>query len=110
MANKPVKRLVAFNASMTLSAIFQSMVHVRNMSGKSHHTVMYAASGEQITALGYYWRFVPENVIVDLDDLGKLHMLDFDRECGINRLVHKTSKWKYNDLVMESELPRYHNK
>lgn len=57
-------------------------------------------NGQLISLGNYYFRYIDEEVELELTDIGSLQLEEYDKLCGIERAVYATSKmnrkhWKY---------------
>ena len=74
---KPL-RVLAFNGSLKLVAIFQSYSAAEKITGSKHQVLLRCCNGQMISSNGLYFREVPEDTIIDIDDLNTLTLLEFD--------------------------------
>ena len=106
MFDNPVK-ILAFDKMLRLKAMFHSYVSVEAITGKNRQSIQKCCKGETISCIGFYWREIPEDIIVDADEeLGKLTLIEFDEFIGVDRLIYKTSKMKKGETILESVYKR----
>ena len=100
-------KILAFDNMLKLRAMFQSYSAVEKITGKSRQSIQKCCKGNMVSCLGYYWREVPEDIIIDMDeDLGKLSLIDFDEFSGNDRIIYATSKMKKGELIKECDYKR----
>lgn len=83
------RTVLVFNTSKKLIAICKSLRAAAELIGGSVQAVRFAAIGSTMTSGGYYFRVMNNKVIVDLNDLGRLNLMDYDEKCGEERKYHK---------------------
>lgn len=96
-------RVLAFDKSLRLVGLFQSYSATEKVTGIKHQVLMRCCNGQIITAKGFYFREVPEDTIIDIDDLNSLTLLEFDRQMGFDRYVYATRKMKKDEVIRESQ-------
>ena len=97
------RKIAVFDGNFRLAAIVKSPTQLRNMMGVGMSEIQRTLSGERITCNGYYLRYIPKDIILDVDDLGAEIMLDFDEQCGLDMRIYATSKQKRSEILLESE-------
>lgn len=97
--------VAVFNSRYLLTAIFGSIKEVSKFTGVVRQSIIKAVYGDTITVKDYYLRAIPNDVVLDLDDIGKLTMIEFDKEAGTpDRKVYKKARMKKRlDIIMESQ-------
>lgn len=100
-----------FNSRYLLTGIFGSIKEVSKITGVVRQSIIKAVYGDTISVKGYYLRAIPNNVILDIDDIGKLTMFDFDKEAGNpDRKIYKGTRMKKRlDIIMESQHKKYNH-
>lgn len=83
------RTVLVFNTSQKLIAICKSLRSAADLINGSVQAVRFAAIGQTMTSGGYYFRVMNKNVVVDLNDLGRLKLSDYDEKCGEERKYHK---------------------
>ena len=96
-------RVLLFDSSLRLIGIFQSYSATEKATGIKHQMLLKCCNGQTISSKGFYFREVPDNIIVDIDDLNKLTLLDFDSQMGQNRRIYATKKMKRDEVILESQ-------
>lgn len=101
--NNP-KPVLAFDSEFKLVAMFDSIIsaeRVTKLPRQKIHDAMY----DKVPAYGgLYWREIDKDFILESDDLGKLNMLNYDSDMGVDHAVYCTPKMKHGNLVLESKL------
>jgi len=96
-------RVLAFDRSLKLVGIFQSYSAAEKITGSKHQILLRCCNGQMISSKGFYFREVPEDTIVDVDDLNKLTLLDFDKQMGFDRHIYATRNMKKDEVILESQ-------
>lgn len=109
-SNTPSKAILAFDANLVLVGMFSSFYTASKATGICHQMITKACSGEVIAAKNMYWREADTNEYVfDCDDLGKLTLLEFDLEQGVNRKIYATRNMRKNEIILESQYKNRYN-
>jgi len=96
-------RVLAFNGSLRLVAIFQSYSAAEKITGSKHQILLKCCNGQMISSKGFYFREVPEDTIIDVDDLNTLTLLEFDKQMGFDRHIYATRNMRRNEVIKESQ-------
>lgn len=91
ISSKPC-RILVFNPLKRLIAIFQSTNAAAKAFSTRLQSIHYACVGTCISCQGYYFRHLPDNIEVSLEDLGTLKLEEYDELCGVERKVYRTKK------------------
>lgn len=83
------RTVLVFNTSQKLIAICKSLRAAAELINGSVQAVRFAAIGQTMTSGGFYFRTMNKKVVVDLNDLGRLKLSDYDNACGEERKYHK---------------------
>lgn len=102
MFPKP-KKILAFSNDYKLSAIFQSANQCERMSNIRHQALAMCVKGELLTTHGFYWRELPDEIVIDADDIGKLNLLDFDKAAGNDFKIYATKYQRRYEVILEHE-------
>lgn len=89
MAFKTAKRVLVFNPSKKLIAIFHSATATARTFGMNVQPIHYACTGECVSSNGLYFRYLDPEIEVTLEDLGSLKLEAYDELCGVERKVYK---------------------
>ena len=96
-------RVLAFDSALRLIGIFQSYSATEKVTGIKHQILLRCCNGQMISSKGFYFREVPEDTIIDIDDLNKLTLLEFDKEMGYDRHIYATRNMKKDEVIKESQ-------
>ena len=96
-AAKPV---LIFNRRKILALIAYSVTESAKISGLKPGNISNVCNGHLMSNGMYYFRYIHENVEIDLSDIGTLKLEEYDKLCGVERPVYATTKmnrknWKY---------------
>lgn len=103
--------VAVFNSRYILSGIFGSIKEVSKVTGVVRQSIIKAVYGDIISVKGCYLRAIPNDTILDIDDIGTLTLFAFDKEVGNpDRKIYKSSRMKRRlDIIMESQHKKYNN-
>jgi hypothetical protein len=95
------KTVLVFNEHKRFISVFHSTLAAAKMLKTHTQSIHYACTGRCIATNGLYFRQLPDEIEVTLEDLGSLKLDEYDKLCGVNRKVYPTSKMtrhgmKYN--------------
>lgn len=94
-------RILVFNPTKRLVAICHSSFAASRMFKVSVQRISWACNGKQISTAGFYFRELKDDIEVTFDDFGVLSVCEYDKLCGVERVVFKTNRMtnkgkKYN--------------
>lgn len=94
-----------FNSRYLLIGIFNSIKEASRVTGVVRQSIIKAVYGDTISAKECYWRAIPNDVILDQDDMGTLTLFEFDKEAGNpDRRIYKGTRMrKRQNIIMQSE-------
>lgn len=95
--------VVAFDSTYKLVATFSSIKEAAEMTRVTRQSIMKAVYGDAIAVGKHYWRAIPEEFIVDSDDVGKLTLFEFDQSIGIDRKIYSRRAMKRDQIIQESD-------
>lgn len=106
--NVPV---AVFNSKYLLTGFFGSIKEVSRLTGVVRQSIIKAVYGDTISVRGSYLREIPNDVILDIDDIGKLNMFEFDKAAdNPDRKIYKGQRMRKRlNIIMESQHPKYNN-
>lgn len=89
-----------FNNKKILTGITSSVNEAAKMLTLRPGNISKVCVGDLISLGNYYFRYIDDNVEVEITDIGSLQLEDYDKLCGVERVVYATSKmnrknWKY---------------
>ncbi len=101
-----------FNSRYILIAVFGSIKEVSKVTGVVRQSIIKAVYGDTISVKDYYLRAIPKDIVLDVDDIGKLNMFAFDKEAGHpDRKIYGGSRMRKRlDIIMESQHKKYNHK
>lgn len=82
------KQVLVFNRARTLIAVFRSIRSAAMAIHCNPTGVSFACIGRAISSGGFYFRHLHPDVYVEIDDLDKLSLEEYDRLCNNNRQYH----------------------
>lgn len=86
------KRVLVFNPGKKLIGVYQSAFAVAKAHGWSTASIRKVCEGITISYQKLYFRYVPDDINVEWEDLGKLNLLEYDDLCGANHVVYPDSR------------------
>ena len=100
-------RILAFDGSLKLKAIFQSYNAAEKITGIIHQRLLQATSGKVIAINKTYWREITgdfdNEFIIGTNDLNTLSLIQFDQMIGQNRMIYATRKMVRGEEILESQ-------
>lgn len=92
--------VLVFNKKKTLVSITSSVNEVAKMLSLHPGNVSKVCNGQLISLSCYYFRYIDQDVELEFSDIGSLQLEDYDKLCGVERVVYATSKmnrknWTY---------------
>lgn len=82
------KIVLVFNRSQILIGILRSVHTTAEFSHGNLQSISFCCQGRFVSAGGYYFRYVHENILIEISDLDTLKLPDYDRMCGVKREYH----------------------
>lgn len=82
------KLVLVFNRSQILIGVLRSVHTTAEFSHGNLQSISFCCNGRFISAGGYYFRYVNENILIEISDLDTLKLPDYDRMCGEKRQYH----------------------
>lgn len=109
MKFKHPTKILAFDGTLKLVAIFGSYNIAERITGIAHQRLFKACRGE-ITAINkHYWReFDDSEDILESDDIGKINLLDYDSKSNIDRKIYCSRKMIKGQEIPESQYGNRH--
>ena len=107
LKNKPI---AMFSLRYKLAGLFPSIKEAAQTANIPRQSIIKHLHGELMIAGKRYWRLIPNDIILDQDDLGKLTIFEFDKRINYpDRELYKI--WRDRKIkVLESELAKQYNK
>jgi len=96
----PAKSVLIFSHNKTLILISSSLYQAAKFGGLHSPDIHKVVSGGGISYNKYYFRYINDDVIIDLSDIGTLKLDEYDKLCGVTRPLYGTNRmnrknWKY---------------
>lgn len=85
-------RIIVFNNLKRCTGVFHSAYAAARSIGGVAASIKSACSGETVTYRKQYFRYIPGNIEVTLEDLGTLTLKEFDSLCGVEKRFWITGK------------------
>lgn len=97
--------VLVFGKDRNLYGIFGSLTAAAKVTNIRRETVFYACSGSLITAGGFYFRYLNDNVEIKHSDLGTLKLEKYDCLCNEpNRKIYSTRKLEKKYITTSKKL------
>lgn len=92
--------VLIFSKRKILVSIVSSVNEAAKLLKLRPGNISKVCNGSLISLGTYYFRYIDDEVEVDLSDIGILQLGDYDKLCGVERVVYATYKmnrknWKY---------------
>lgn len=105
---KPTK-ILAFDGTLKLVAIFGSYNIAERVTGIAHQRLFKACNGDTIAIHKHYWReFDDSEDVIESDDISKLNLLDYDSRLNVDRKIYCTRKMIRGQEIPESQYGNRH--
>ena len=101
------KKIAVFDRNLKLAAIFSSLSMAAEILGVTPQVLRKACKGDVVAVKKLYIRDVPDEIIIDFDDIGVLRLTDFDGVFGKDYPIYLTAEMKPKQIIPES---RYHDR
>lgn len=102
-------KVLAFDGSLKLVAVFGSYNIAERLTGITHQRLCKACNGEIVAANKHYWReFDDSEDVLESDDIGKLNLLDYDSKSNIDRKIYCSRKMIRGQEIPESQYGNRH--
>lgn len=93
--------VLIFNRRKKLTQIAASVNEAAKYANRSPGNISKVCNGKAISDGSYYYRYIDDEVEVELSDLGTLTLTEYDELCGVKRRTYSTmcmnrKHWKYN--------------
>lgn len=100
------RRIAVFSPQLKLVAISNGISSLAKLMGTDTGSLLRAIKGERVTCNGLYPRFVPDDLIMDIDDFG-FDLIKFDLEVlQDDRFIYTTRNQKRTEIIRESEFSK----
>jgi hypothetical protein len=99
--------VAVFNFYYKLIGIFGSIKEVSRVTGVVRQSIIKAVYGDTISVNNLYLRAIPPDLIIDIDDIGKLTLFEFDKAANTpDRKIYGVKRKSRSHIIMESEYKR----
>lgn len=78
----PSKPVAMFGKDLKLVGIFPSIFGAAKATKTLRQSIIKCLNGRCHVANNAYWRVIPEDYVLDQDDVGVLSLIDFDKQVG----------------------------
>lgn len=82
------KQVLIFNRARTLIAVFRSIRSAAIVTYCNSQAISFACTGRAMSSGGFYFRHLHPDVYIEIDDLDRLSLEEYDRLCNNNRQYH----------------------
>ena len=82
---KEPKLVLVFNGAKVLIGITRSMHSAAQMTGISLQAIAFCCSGKYIATSGLYFRNVHPDIEIEVSDLDRLRLDEYDEMCNVKR-------------------------
>ena len=98
---KYIKRpVLLFNGTKKrLAAIFSSVTTAARILGATKTGIYHACAGKMISYYGHYFRYLYDDIEIDINDLDTLSISEYDQLCENPRRVYKARKTLRRDII-----------
>ena len=103
------EKIAVFDANFRLVAIVCNKTQLIKLMGVSPTEIYQTLDAVRITCKKYYLRYIPEDTILDVDDLGEDLLIDFDQQCGLDMRVYVTRSQDKRGIILESDLVKFYD-
>lgn len=97
ISSKPC-RILVFTSLKRLIAIFHSINAAAKAMNVTPQSIHYVCTGAGISAKGYYFRTLQDNIEVTPDDFGTLRLEEYDALCGVERKMYRTKQMNRTNI------------
>lgn len=98
------RKIAVFDPQLKLIAVSSGISQLAKLMGVGTGEISRAIRGERVCCKGFYIRYIPKDIMIDVDDIGNDELLEFDLEqCGVDRLIYATRTQKKTGILLESE-------
>ena len=84
--------MLIFNGARVLVAIVRSLHSATELTHENKSAIHTCCTGKSVRSGAYYYRQLHPDILLEMDDLDKLTLKEYDDLCGINRKYISTRK------------------
>ena len=85
------KQVLIFNREKVLISICSSVSNAAKVTMTLRSAISAACIGTSISSGGFYFRYIHPKTIIEIEDLDRLKIDEYDKLCGIKRVYHSRS-------------------
>lgn len=97
------KQVLIFNGQRVLVAIARSALAASQLTGCKVQSVVRTCQGSYVSSGGWYFRYVPDDIDVTLEDLNTLKLQEYDELCEVEREYHSPQQMSRNLQIARGE-------
>lgn len=94
-------RVLIFNKHRILALIAASVNEAARFSNLAPTHISRVCRGIAIAHNKYYFRYISDDIEIELSDIGSLTLEQYDKLCGVERKVYSTSSMRRNKTKIE---------
>jgi len=84
--------VLIFNGARVLVAIVRSLHSAAELTRENKSAIHNCCTGKSVRSGAYYYRQLHPDILLEMDDLDKLTLKEYDDLCGIKRKYISTRK------------------
>lgn len=105
---RKARPVLVFNKKKILTLVASSVNEAAKFSHLQPGNISKVCTGTLMSIGMYYFRYIDQEIEIDMSDIGSLKLEEYDKLCGVDRPVYATMKmnrknWKYNKNKEENE-------
>jgi len=100
------KKIAIFDPQLKLVAVASGVSQLAKLMDVGTGEISRAIRGERVCCKGFYIRYIPKDIVIDVDDIGNDELLEFDKECNVDRYIYATRSQKKTGILLESEFEK----
>lgn len=107
---KEPKNVLIFNGARVLISITRSLQAASLLTGGNLQAISFCCLGKYISTGGFYYRHIHPDIEIDLTDLDKLNLEDYDEMCGEKRRYHTVREMAKKRTALEDKRKQINKK
>ena len=84
--------MLIFNGARVLVAIVRSLHCAAELTHENKSAIHNCCTGKSVRSGAYYYRQLHQDILLEMDDLDKLTLKEYDDLCGVTRKYISTRK------------------
>lgn len=89
------KQLLVFNSRRLLILVCNSVNQASKFAGVSPGNISRCCQGDLISYKNFYYRYLKDNIVLDMSDIGQLTLEEYDGVCKEKREIHTTRQMNH---------------